>query len=765
MQTQNITTVQKIRAFPWYYGGQTANVVFVLLTWFGPVLPLFLNDLGMNKSKIGVILAIPFFCSLLSLLVSEWVLRLGVKKVFLWGYGIRTFITIGLCAAPAVLHWAGVSAVFIWVTVISLGFSICRAIGETGFLPWSREFIPNHLRGKTDGINSIVCGVVSLGTSLMSALVLKYILGVSGYIMLILLSLPFGLLSVLTLAMVPGGKPVKVEPDRKGFWTDLRALLGDRNFLCYEAGMAGYSLAILGLSFLPLFMLGEVGLGADRILLLSAGFWLGVLSSSYLWGWSADRFGSKPVLLTGLMFISLVPLLFFFTPRADMWSLRVAMLSYFYYGIAYQGVVAGANRYFYVGAVPPNTKNSAYYAAHYAWCGLFAASGPLLAGWLLDACHSLHWTWRFIHVDQFTPLFATIMCLFLVMFYGLRRLRKDGAVQPREFMTMFIQGNPVMAFNSMIRYRFADDEDDRISTTRSMGDAENPLSVAELLEAITDPSFNVRYEAIVAIARMPSHPDLMQALIDVLDSKEPDLSVAAGWALGRIRDKRAVPALRRALASEYALLRSRSARSLAALDDADAVPVLLDLFKREKHDSIRVAYASALGVFRASQALDDLLELLDRITDDSLRSEVALAIVRITGSEHHFVRLWRATRSDFGTGMAEAVTMLRRHIGKVLPMRSEIIEILDVAEQAMGAQDISAGATALVSLIRQLPLERLESNQRTVLQACLRWLAGAGQDRRDCLLLAINSLHAAMASLRRQQERVKTDGGGQMTDG
>ena len=42
MSTGPITTAQKVRALPWYYSGQGANVVFILLTWFGPILLLFL---------------------------------------------------------------------------------------------------------------------------------------------------------------------------------------------------------------------------------------------------------------------------------------------------------------------------------------------------------------------------------------------------------------------------------------------------------------------------------------------------------------------------------------------------------------------------------------------------------------------------------------------------------------------------------------------------------------------------------------------------
>ncbi|MBU0716138.1 MAG: MFS transporter [Verrucomicrobia bacterium] len=746
---QDLTNVQKIRAFPWYFGGQATTVVFAILTWFSGILPLFLNALGFSKTQIGVILSLPWFFSLLSLLVAGWVVRRGVKRIFLWCFGMRTIVTVLLGAAPWILVRYGVSAAFIWVSGVSVAFSLCRAVGETSFFPWAREMIPNHLRGKTDAINAIICGVFSLVTAWGSSLVLKYVHGLNGYSLLVFLSIPFGLIAVFAFAMIPGGRPVRVEVDSTGWVNNFMAVMKDRNFLLYEGGIGLFSLAVFGLSFMPLYMQDQVGLRADQVLLLGVVFWFGVLASSYLWGWSGDRFGSKPVLLSGLVLTVLFPVILFFLPRASAWSLTAAMVAYVYWGIAVQGYNAGSGRYLFVGAIPPDGRNSAYYSVHYAFSGLCAAVAPLGAGWILDQCRTISLTWRFVHVDQFSPLFGFSLLFMAGAAVLYSRMRKDGSVRPGEFMFMFIQGNPIMAFNSMIRYRFAADEGDRLSTTRHMGDAENPLSMAELVEAITDPSFNVRYEAIVAMARMPSQEPLTNALIAVLKSQEPDLSVAAGWALGRIADKRAIPALRQALHSEYALLRSRSARSLANLGDVESVPLLRELLKSEKHDGIRVAYASALGVFRAEQALDDLVALLQRLANDSLRGEVALAIARIIGDEHQFVRLWRSTRSDFGTGCAQALAILRKRIAAEWPFSAPRDEALDTAEQALAAQDLDVGAESLGCLIRYAPLDRLPPRLASVLGKCGCQLEQSGAERKEYVLLTLTAIHAALATKRR----------------
>ena len=55
------------------------------------------------------------------------------------------------------------------------------------------------------------------------------------------------------------------------------------------------------------------------------------------------------------------------------------------------------------------------------------------------------------------------------------------------------------------------------------------LTVDELLAALEDPRFNVRFEAIVSIARMPADPRLVDALVEILNAPELEsLFVAAG---------------------------------------------------------------------------------------------------------------------------------------------------------------------------------------------------------------------------------------------
>lgn len=738
----SLTTIQKIQALPWLYAFGAGTNIFAVLTVFGPVFPLYMDSLGMPKTRIGLMLALIPFAGLVALFLSRWVMKVGVKRVLISFYGLRTLFVSWVIFAPWLLARYGLNVTFAVVFFIVLAFALCRAVAETGYFPWAQEFIPNAIRGKTDAMSSIISGIACVAASLAAALVMKQTSGFTGYILLTLIGAMFALVALGAAARIPGGAPAPKLPQPSTFVSDLLAPFWDRNFRIYLAGIGCWAFGIGMLAFCPLFLKDSIGIGSAWVLVLDAVFRAGLLSSSYLWGWSADRFGSKPVLLTSVILTLLFPVLLMFLPRGFTWTFGLTVAIYAVLGIGVQCYIAGAGRYLFVSAVPAEKSNSNYYSIWYATLGVCSGFSPMFAGWLLDACRPLRLDWHFMQVDAFTPVFLLCALMLGVALWIFSSLRSDSAMRTGEFLSMFMQGNPVMAFGSMIRYRLAKDEGDRILTTEQMGKAMNPLSVNEMLEALADPSFNVRYEAVVSLARMPAHGAVLRALIEVLRHKEPDLSEAAGWALGRIGDRRAIPALQEMLQSEYALLRARCARSLANLGDHASVPVILAGLKNEPHDGIRVAYAAALGVFRATEALDDLLALLRRLTEESLRGEVALAIARMMNGESHFIRLWRDSRADMGTACATGLMAMRRRVPHPLPANLAALEsAVYQAEQALASHDLKTGGVLLARIIQALMAAPAEAVVQKILRECGGRLEGAAAPRHEYIFLAITGLH------------------------
>jgi HEAT repeat protein len=279
-----------------------------------------------------------------------------------------------------------------------------------------------------------------------------------------------------------------------------------------------------------------------------------------------------------------------------------------------------------------------------------------------------------------------------------------------------------------------------VSVTERLGQSKSPLTVDELLEALEDPRFYVRFEAIVSIARGSSDPRLTEALVEILQSKEPALSVIAAWALGRMGDPAALPALREGINAEYRSIRAHSARSLGSMGDRAAIPDLLERLRSEQNEDLRVAFGSALGALEAQQATADLLDLLYTNQDEDARLELALALARLVGNEHHFIHLWRAMRTEPGTAASQAMTSARKSIEHIVedPALGRAIE--DCAE-VLARQELEEGTACISRLIPQLPLRDAGDTVALILNECALRLEEFGVQRREYLQLALHAMN------------------------
>ena len=180
-----------------------------------------------------------------------------------------------------------------------------------------------------------------------------------------------------------------------------------------------------------------------------------------------------------------------------------------------------------------------------------------------------------------------------------------------------------------------------------------------------DPRFNVRIEAVIAVARHGPDQRLIDALAEVLNGPEPALSTVAAWALGRMGDARAVEPLRQAVqSSKYRSVRAHSIRSLGVLGDLESVPLFWSGVAEESDVGMLLAYSSVLGRMQVTEATSQLLALLANSPSRSSRREMALALARLVGDENNFVSLLRQCDQEAGTPMAQAMLALRKRLEK-----------------------------------------------------------------------------------------------------
>jgi hypothetical protein len=377
---------------------------------------------------------------------------------------------------------------------------------------------------------------------------------------------------------------------------------------------------------------------------------------------------------------------------------------------------------------------------YFATFSIIEGLSQLLSGRLLDSTAGLTGQWLGVTLDPYTLLFAAGVVLPLIGSLALRRVHAPGSVSATGLAGMFVRGRPWLAVESLIGYRFARDETATILATERLGRARSPLTVEELLESLTDPRFNVRFEAVVAIAHRGADPRLTEALVGTLQGYDPALSTVAAWALGRCGDRSAIPALRQGLQSRYRSVQAHCARSLAALGDRESGSDLLQRLVGEADEGLQMAYAAALGILRYQPAVETLQDLLWQQAQPEIRMELALALARLVGEERFFVQLMRQMATGPGTPLSRAVTA----VGKKLQSRlsgAEDAERLARCAEAFARDQLDVGVALLAEVVQELLPAVPHLSVSQVLRVCVAGMEMFGAQRLEYPMLALHSLN------------------------
>ena len=406
----------KVRAFPWHLAHGALTSIFFLWTFGGSVFLLFLSELGLPKAQIGLMLSFFPFSGLLALVFAPYATRIGRKRVFLACYGSRYLVIINLLLLPWILTNLGQAGGITFVFMIMIAVAVLRALGETAYYPWTQEFIPNSVRGLYNAIFTALSTFASAAALLVAGVVLGAGTGLERYLWLIGLGTLIGLVGIVAMKWVPGGAPDPREGTAASHFANMTEALRNPNLAAYLRGMGGVMVgSVLLISFLPLYLKEQLGLPTGTVVILDTVVMVGGALSSILWGWAADRIGSRPVLLTSLGIGLLVPAGWLLLPRQIPNAVLWCGLFYFLYGVIANGSAIGAGRLLFNGVIPQE-KSTSYTAIYYAWMGLTGGVAPLLAGAILTFGAGMRTQIGPAVVDGYSLLF---LLSFVLLVYGL----------------------------------------------------------------------------------------------------------------------------------------------------------------------------------------------------------------------------------------------------------------------------------------------------------------------------------------------------------
>jgi hypothetical protein len=175
-------------------------------------------------------------------------------------------------------------------------------------------------------------------------------------------------------------------------------------------------------------------------------------------------------------------------------------------------------------------------------------------------------------------------------------------VSVAKFAGMFVIGNPIRAMQAMYSNTRGGALERCLMVVKQLGAARSPLVRDELLEALDDPSVDVRAQAIVSILDHRPDQAVTEKMLEILRSNRWDLVYPDLWILERLGEPWALPEIRKSLDAPYPLLRSCAAMSLAGMHDDESAPRSLELFHSDPLG--RVEYGEALGLLRYIPAIE-----------------------------------------------------------------------------------------------------------------------------------------------------------------
>jgi MFS family permease len=421
----------KYRTLPWSLAHVALNAFFFTWTFGGSIFILFLDDLGLPKDQIGLMLSFFPFAGLLALGTGAWIARFGRKRMYMLGYGIRKPIMATLLFLPWMLAHLGYPVAVAYVYVVVLSVATLRALAETAYFPWLQEFVPNAVRGKYSALNTILVTLTSLVALWIGSQVIGRGTGIQRYMLLISLGSAIGLFAVSLMAFVPGGKPIYSDTPTRPPIAHLGQTLRDRNFVYFLAGLGCYSAGAYMLSsFLPLFLKDALGLAPGMVVSLDMMVNIGSVAGSLLAGVLADRLGSRPVMMPGLVLSVIIPAGWLCLGAEMPHIVWLCGALYFGYGAFSSIASIGAIRLLFNSVIPVE-KNTEYTAFYYAWAGFTGGLMPLMAGKLLHALGDWHVNLGAWGMGAFQLLFLLSLVGFSASTYFYGQVKPDSAYSIR----------------------------------------------------------------------------------------------------------------------------------------------------------------------------------------------------------------------------------------------------------------------------------------------------------------------------------------------
>jgi HEAT repeat protein len=696
-----MTDYAKLRRLPFYYGYSVLTATAVLCG-VGAPLVLFAAELGIDEGGIGLIGGILPLFQILGIASLPVILHFGTRRVAALALIARYMFLLPLFVAPWFVGSPGVVFGLLFGAVIL--YAICRTLSEAAVTPWSQEFIPRLVRGQISGRIALAYLPVALVGSFLIQRWLDGQDGIERFYPVFAIGIVIGIAGALSLFGLKGGAPRQAGGPWSQSLGQLRQPLGDRNFLAFLYSSGSQYLVFSALNvFILLFFRERLGMSSGQIVLMTALIPVGSAAGSYATGWFVDRHGTRAIRITlqalQVALLLGLPLIHRGLPGVEV----LAGLVFFLFGFVVQGAMVAGSIYM-LNYVPP-TERESYMALAYSSDGIFGGGLTILAGVLVQAFEGAGLRVGTLAIGGYDVLFVVgaVVTASSALVFAL--LKEEGATGVRDFIGQFSSGNALRALWGIQRSASFTSEQRRRDLAYGFGGTGSTLAKDELIAALSDPSFDVRHEAIRALGRLPPTAKAIRSLENILTYEGLiELQYAALDSLGQLGATSSAPKVASFLGDSNPLLRSRAARSLGDLRDATYLPALRQMLASDDDIDCRLAAASALGKFGDRASVPALVAIYcAQAADTNVVSEprskvVLLAIAKILQIEESFARNWRREQNLPGYCLPNLLVRLAHSLNATDAGSRARRKALEAAAAELGTGPTAASLAAVQAL-------------------------------------------------------------------
>jgi HEAT repeat protein len=218
-----------------------------------------------------------------------------------------------------------------------------------------------------------------------------------------------------------------------------------------------------------------------------------------------------------------------------------------------------------------------------------------------------------------------------------------------------------------------------------------PITIEKLIDALDDPSSEVRCAAIDAVAQIPG--DFTQRITSLLTDNDPSVRAVAATALGELQAVQSNDQLAQLLDDTVGFVQTKAAIALADMGDGRGVAVLVSLLESGSEKAYDAVIA--IGNLGDDTVSPHLEKLASRVfLSQALKAAIAAALVRCNATPGRDILQAMITSRFRGTRMAALGALARMPI---TGMAASVARLLD----KKNPEEVSSAIQTLCALSKE----------------------------------------------------------------